>query len=94
VSNHVKGTHRKERCIPKCHDFSDNADKLNMTQERALTALKANHTLGCIPSNVVSGAREGILPLCSVVVFSLRNVPTSMNKRIYTERKISFYKAF
>jgi len=39
--------------------------KLDMTQQRALAAQKANPTLGCIPSSIGSRAREGILPLCS-----------------------------
>jgi len=43
-------------------------EKLNMTQERALAAQKANCTLGCIPSSVASRAREGILPFCSALV--------------------------
>jgi len=42
-------------------------EKLNMTQQCALTAWKANCILGCIPSSVASRAREVILPplLCS-----------------------------
>jgi len=43
-------------------------EKLNMTRQCALTVQMANHTLGCIPSNVASKAREGILPLCSALV--------------------------
>ena len=43
-------------------------EKLNMTRQCALTAQKANRTLGCIPSSVASRVREGILPLCSTLV--------------------------
>ena len=42
--------------------------KLNMTHQCALTAQKANRTLGCTKSSVASRAREGILPLCSTLV--------------------------
>ncbi|KFQ11299.1 hypothetical protein N329_10648, partial [Haliaeetus albicilla] len=43
-------------------------EKLNMTQQCALTAQKANCILGCIQSSVTSRSREGILPLCSALV--------------------------
>jgi len=43
-------------------------EKLGMTLQCAVTAQKANRTLGCIPSSVASRAREGILPLCSTLV--------------------------
>jgi len=42
--------------------------KLNMSQQSALAAQKANRILGCFTSNVASRAREGILPLCSALV--------------------------
>jgi len=43
-------------------------EKLNMTQQCALAAQKANHVLGCITSSMASRLREGILPLCSALV--------------------------
>jgi len=43
-------------------------EKLNMTQQCALTAQKANCILGCIKSSVASRLREGILPLYSALV--------------------------
>ncbi|KFQ63782.1 hypothetical protein N334_12916, partial [Pelecanus crispus] len=42
--------------------------KLNMSQQRALAAQKASHTLGCIKQSVASRLREGILPLYSALV--------------------------
>ena len=42
--------------------------KINMTQQCALTAQKANRILGCIKSSVASTLREVILPLhCALV---------------------------
>jgi len=43
-------------------------EKLDMSQQCALTAQAANRILGCIKSSVASRAREGILPLCSALV--------------------------
>jgi len=43
-------------------------EKLNMTQQCALTAQKANLMMGCIKSSVASRLREVILPLYSAVV--------------------------
>ena len=42
-------------------------EKLNKAWQCALGAQKATRTLVCIPS-IASRAREGILPLCSVLV--------------------------
>ncbi|GAB0180967.1 cAMP-dependent protein kinase inhibitor alpha [Grus japonensis] len=43
-------------------------EKLNMRQQCALAAQKANCVLGCITSSVTSRSREGILPLYSTLV--------------------------
>lgn len=40
--------------------------QLDMSQQCALTAQRASHTLGCIQSNVPAG-QGGDLPLCSVL---------------------------
>ena len=39
-----------------------------LARQLALTAQKANRALGCSKSSVASGAREGIVPLCSALV--------------------------
>jgi len=43
-------------------------EKMDMSQQCALAAQKANCILGCIPSSVGSRLREGILPLYSALV--------------------------
>ena len=40
-------------------------DRRDISRPRALAALKAKRLLGCVPSSRASGARKGMLPLCS-----------------------------
>ncbi|KAJ7417421.1 hypothetical protein BTVI_33000 [Pitangus sulphuratus] len=43
-------------------------ERLDMTQQGAITAQKVNCILGCIESSEASRSREVILPLCSALV--------------------------
>ncbi|KAK4822917.1 LOW QUALITY PROTEIN: hypothetical protein QYF61_023417, partial [Mycteria americana] len=42
--------------------------RLNMSQQRALAAKRANHILGCIKHSITSRSKEAISPLYSVLV--------------------------
>ena len=41
---------------------------LRMSHQRALAALRANHTLGCIKPSQTSRSGEGIIPMDSALV--------------------------
>ena len=51
---------------PAGKDFED--DKLDVSQQCALTVQKANSILSCIKRSMARRAREVILQLCSVLV--------------------------
>jgi len=45
-------------------------EKLDISHQHVLAAQKANHILGCIKRSATDRLREGILPLCSMLVRS------------------------
>ena len=46
------------------------ASKLNLSQQHALAAKRANHSLGCISHGIASRLRERIVLLCTALVQS------------------------
>ncbi|KAJ7423817.1 hypothetical protein BTVI_08704 [Pitangus sulphuratus] len=61
---HEKGWDSGDENSPEVKDFWVPDDKkLNMSQQCALSAQKANHILGCIKSNMANELRENDSPL-------------------------------
>ncbi|GAB0185446.1 cAMP-dependent protein kinase inhibitor alpha [Grus japonensis] len=58
--------------------------KLNMSQQCAPAAQKANHILGCIKRSVTSTSREVILPLCSCEIPPLSSSEASSTRQTWS----------
>ena len=64
---HYRGNVRLEQSLAKNHFRVLMDGKVDMSQQCALTAQKANDILGCIKRSVASREREVIPPLCSAL---------------------------